>query len=169
MEIIPRQGAFICDYRRKGTIETLVAIMRFNGGILHPQELVSLLEVRKVMERLCLELVMAHASDDQLQQLAPLVEGIRSAKTEEDCTEAVYTFHHELAVLSNNTLLPLLYHSFKPESIQLWASYVRYNSIQSIYAIKLELYRKILNRDPSAATQEPGEYWDVHVWQTRKQ
>ena len=32
VEIIPRKGAFVCDYRRKGTVETLVAIMRYNGG-----------------------------------------------------------------------------------------------------------------------------------------
>ena len=28
VEIRPRQGVYVCDYRRKGTMETLVAIMR---------------------------------------------------------------------------------------------------------------------------------------------
>ena len=32
VEVRPRQGVYVCDYRRKGTLETLVAIMRYNGG-----------------------------------------------------------------------------------------------------------------------------------------
>lgn len=28
VEIKPRQGVFVCDYRRKGSVETLIAIMR---------------------------------------------------------------------------------------------------------------------------------------------
>ena len=31
VEIRTRQGVFVCDYRRKGSLETLIAIMRYNG------------------------------------------------------------------------------------------------------------------------------------------
>ena len=34
VEIKARQGVYVCDYRRRGTMETLVAIMRYNGGAL---------------------------------------------------------------------------------------------------------------------------------------
>ena len=50
VEVLPRQGAFVCDYRRKGTIETLIAIMRYNGGIMRKNEVSSLLQVREVLE-----------------------------------------------------------------------------------------------------------------------
>ena len=46
IEIHPRQGAFVSDYRRKGTVETLVAIMRYNGGAMRDNEVTSLLQVR---------------------------------------------------------------------------------------------------------------------------
>lgn len=45
VEIKPRQGVYVSDYRRKGTIETLVAIMKYNGGALRRNEVRSILEV----------------------------------------------------------------------------------------------------------------------------
>lgn len=164
VEVRPRQGAFVCDYRRKGTVETLLAIMRYNGGILGSRELTSLLQVRRVLEKLCMELVLDNCSDVQLRTLAPLVEQIGSAQSEQASAEAVFKFHHELAVLSGNVLLPLLYHSFKPEAIQLWQWYARWNGIRALYGIKLELYRALLNRDRTAATREPGEYPSELWW-----
>ena len=41
----PRSGTFVADYRRKGTVETLVAIMKYNGGRIRREEIRSILEV----------------------------------------------------------------------------------------------------------------------------
>lgn len=164
VEILPRKGAFVRDYRRTGTIETLIAIMRYNGGIMRRNEVVSLLQVRQVLERLCMKLVIEQTTDEQLAAAAPLLEAIGSAATPEEAAEAVYDFHHELAVLSGNMLLPLLYHSFKPESIHLWSWFVRHNGTYRMYEVKLELYRALLNRDVEAAIREPGEYPDEPWW-----
>ena len=49
VEIKPRQGVYVCDYRRRGTMETLVAIMRYHGGALRKNEVRSLLETRDAM------------------------------------------------------------------------------------------------------------------------
>ena len=164
VEILPRRGAFVRDYRRTGTIETLIAIMRYNGGIMRKNEVVSLLQVRQVLEQLCMKLVIEQTTDEQLAGVAPLLEAIDSADTPEKAAEAVYGFHHELAVLSGNMLLPLMYHSFKPESIHLWSWFVRHNGAHRMYEIKLELYRALLNRDTEAAIVEPGEYPNESWW-----
>ena len=50
VEIKARQGVYVCYYRRRGTMETLVAIMRYNGGALRQNEVRSLLETRDAME-----------------------------------------------------------------------------------------------------------------------
>ena len=164
VEIIPRKGAFVRDYRRTGTIETLIAIMRYNGGIMRKNEVASLLQVRGVLEQLCMQLVIEKTTDEQLAAVAPLLEAIGDAVTPETAAEAVYVFHHELAVLSGNVLLPLLYHSFKPESIHLWSWFVRQFGVHRMYEIKLELYRALLNRDVEAAMKEPGEYPEESWW-----
>ena len=120
VEVLPRKGAFVCDYRRKGTVETLLAIMRYNGGAMRRNEVVSLLQVRQSLEILCMEQVILHASDRELEAFSPFLDRIARADDPVKTAEAVFAFHHELAVLSGNMLLPLLYHSFRTESLYLW-------------------------------------------------
>ena len=151
IEIHPRQGAFVSDYRRKGTVETLVAIMRYNGGAMRDNEVTSLLQVRNSLESLCMELVIQNATDRELASVAPLLQAIEEAKLPENAADAIYTFHHELAALSGNMLLPLLYHSFKPESLYLWTISFKKEGKQKLCDAKVRLYQALLNRDTQEA------------------
>ena len=154
VEIRPRQGVYVCDYRRKGTMETLVAIMRYNGGALRQNEVRSLLETREAMESLCIKLVCERVNTGELEQLSPILDSIRDAKSPEEAAEQVFCFHHELAVLSGNVLMPLLYYSFHPQSVYLWSLYCKRSGIQMLYQIKLRLYSALLNRDVDSALEQ---------------
>ena len=151
VEIKARQGVYVSDYRRRGTMETLVAIMRYNGGALRQNEVRSLLETREAMESLCVKLVCERVSTGELEQLSPILDGIRDAKDPEEAAEQTFVFHHELAVLSGNVLMPLLYHSFRPQGVYLWSMYCKRSGIQQLYQIKLRLYSALLNRDVDSA------------------
>jgi DNA-binding FadR family transcriptional regulator len=158
VEIKPRSGAYVTDYRRKGTIETLGAIVRYNGGVMRDHESQALMQVRYALEQLCVELVIQNATDQQLADFKPYLEAIKTAKTREKCAEAVFIFHQELAMLSGNLLLPMLYHSCKEESIYLWHWFVKFRGRQEMYDIKKELYEALVRRDVKTATQVPKEY-----------
>lgn len=151
VEVLPRKGAFVCDYRRKGTVETLLAIMRYNGGAMRRNEVVSLLQVRQSLEILCMEQVILHASDRELEAVSPFLDRIARADDPVKTAEAVFAFHHELAVLSGNMLLPLLYHSFRTESLYLWTICGKHFGCRQLYETKLSLYQALLNRDTVAA------------------
>ena len=153
VEVRPRQGVFVCDYRRRGTMETLVAIMRYNGGALRKNEVRSLFETRDAMECLCLKLVIEKASIEGLEALAPILDKLKEATDSEAAAELVFSFHHELAVLSGNVLMPLLYHSFKPQGLYLWSMYCKRRGIQNMYELKLELYSSLLNKDADKALE----------------
>ena len=154
VEIVPRQGVYVCDYRRKGSVETLVAIMRYNGGALRKNEVRSLLETRDTLECLCLRLVLERANTAELEQLAPILDKIAGAKDPDEAAEQVYTFHHELAMMSGNVLMPLLYNSFYPQSVYLWSLSCKRGGIQPLYEIKLRLYSALLNRDLDSAIEQ---------------
>lgn len=153
VEIRPRQGVFVCDYRRRGTMETLVAIMRYNGGALRQNEVRSLFETRDAMECLCVRLVIEKASLTDLEALSPILDELGESTDCEAAAELVFRFHHELAVLSGNVLMPLLYHSFKPQGIYLWSLYCKRSGIQKMYELKLKLYSALLNRDVDKAIE----------------
>ena len=151
IEIKPRQGAYVCDYRRKGTIETLVAIMRYNGGAMRKNEVSSLLQVRRSLESLCMELIIDEVSEEDLRKMQPYLDNIQSANTPDDIADAIFVFHHELAVISGNVLLPLLYHSFKPQSIYLWKITCRMFGKEETYNVKAALFQALLDRDKEKA------------------
>lgn len=153
IEIIPRKGAFVCDYRRKGTVETLVAIMRYNGGAMRKNEVVSLLQVRESLECLCVKLVIENAKNDELKSLEDIINKMKEATTPDKLSNIVFEFHHELAAISGNMLLPLLYHSFKPESLYLWKMSCRRFGNEQLIEVKTKLYQAILNKDLEKAIE----------------
>ena len=136
-----------------GTMETLVAIMRYNGGALRQNEVRSLLETRDAMECMCMRLVVERSDAAALEALAPVLESIRTARDSDEAAENVFLFHHELAVLSGNMLMPLLYHSFRPQSVYLWTIDCKRSGIQKMYESKLALYTALLNGDAPTAVQ----------------
>lgn len=157
VEIRPRKGVYVSDYRRKGTVETLVAIMRYNGGAMRRNEVKSLLEVRNAMECLCVRLVVERAADEELSTLSPILDRIRDASDNDEAAEAVFHFHHEMAVLSGNNLLPLMYYSFRPESVHLWSLFCKNRGVPALYEIKRNLYASLLERDVRSAQAQTDE------------
>ena len=163
VEIVPRQGVYVSDYRRKGTVETLVAIMRYNGGAMRKNEVRSLLETRDSLECLCAKLVTERAKDDELAALGPMLDAIRDAPDCDGAAEAVFCFLHELAVLSGNVLLPLMYYSFRSAGVYLWSLYAKQNGIEKLYELKLDFYRALFNRDVEEAQRLTHRIMDAAI------
>lgn len=153
VEVRPRQGVFVCDYRRHGTMETLVAIMRYNGGALRQNEVRSLFETRAALECLCVRLVIEKAGIAELEALSPILDELRESSDCDAAAELVFRFHHELAVLSGNVLMPLLYYSFHQQGVYLWSMYCKRSGIQKMYELKLALYSALLNRNVDRAIE----------------
>ena len=151
VEIVPRQGVYVGDYRRKGTVETLVAIMRYNSGTMRKSEVKSLLQVREQLECLCARLVIESASDEELEGLGIILDELKNAADVDLAADAVFRFYHELAIMSGNVLLPLMYYSFRSPGIYLWTLYCKRNGIAAMYELKLSFYRALLNRDVEEA------------------
>ena len=62
-----------------------------------------------------MRLVVERCDAAALETLAPVLESIRTSRDNDEAAENIFRFHHELAVLSGNVLMPLLYHSFRPQ------------------------------------------------------
>ncbi len=170
VEVKPRVGVFVRDYRRTGSVETLNAIMRHHGK-LRKLEAKSLLQVRVALEELCVDLVVHDASDEEIASLLPIVDELQTAAQKNNAEETAaltFRFHHELALISGNLLLPLLYHSFSPAAINLWISFCHQYSCGKLYQNKQALCYALLNRDMQAVLQlvpaeypaDPHAYWE---------
>ena len=134
IEIRPRVGNFVADYRRNGTVETLVSIMKYNGGTLRPAEIKSLIEFRCVVDNMVIQLIDGKLTENQKKTLKEIVDKIGVSATPAEAAENTQLFHHELAIISGNTIVPLIYASFSSTSTHLWELYARKNGIDRLHA-----------------------------------
>ena len=132
LDIKPRVGAFVSDYRRSGTIETLTSIMNYNGGRLRDAEIRSILELRIALDTLAVELCIPIIEDYEIEILKGYVQKMKETDSIEIASELAFQFQHELAFLSGNTLIPLIFHSFKVPILSLWERFCILYGIDSL-------------------------------------
>src|SRR5690554_2929784 len=74
----PRSGVYVIDYRRYGTVETLLSIMNYNGGQLRKDEIKSILEVKLIVDKLAVELSIEQITDEHITCLESYLSEILS-------------------------------------------------------------------------------------------
>jgi len=160
LEIRPRQGTFVADYGRNGNISTLNAIMEYHSETLGRSEIRSILEVRRALEHLATDAAIETATDEDMDRLQRLVSNVGAAGAVNEAIEATFAFHHELAVVGSNSILPLIYISFKPVVTQLWLQFCRRYGMDSLYDSTLCLAECIIARDREGARRCTDEHLD---------
>lgn len=151
VEIKPRLGVFVADYKRKGTVETLLAILRYSGGILKKEEIRSLLEIRLAFETLAIELATPRMTGEHLMILKELIFDFEESQTASEMAEGIFLIHHEICIISENSLLPVIFYSFKELSIQLWHRYFLQYGKDALLKNTTELYSFFENGEVQSA------------------
>lgn len=147
----PRSGTFVADYRKKGTIDTLLAIMKYNGGRIRNDEIRSIFEIRIALDSLAARLCIDRITDEEVQLLLDIIQPIKDTEDVQAAIQAAFDFQHEFAMLSGNTLLPLIFQSFKAPIFTLWERFCNLYGIPALYVSNYKLWTYIRNRDTKGA------------------
>ena len=147
LDVRPRVGTFVADYRRAGTMETLKSIMTYNRGRLRNEEIRSILEVRDALDKLAVADIIPHVTELDNMLLLEKVEAIRQARDNRQAAEAAFAFQHELAMLSGNTLLPFIFRSFYSSVLVLWERFCALHGIDTLYQTSCRLCGHIRDKD----------------------
>ena len=147
----PRSGTFVADYRRKGTVETLVAIMKYNGGRIRREEIRSILEVRIALDTLIARLSIPMITDEEIQVLLEKVEAIQNTASVQEAIEAAFAFQHEFSLSSKNTLIPLIFQSFHAPIFTMWERFCELYGVKMLYKRNYTMWTYIKNRDTQGA------------------
>ncbi len=151
LEVQPRVGTFVADYRRKGTLETLKAIMYYNRGRMRDEEIRSILEVRDALDKLAVRCIVEKAGDEEIAYLKVLAENIQKAESNEAAAEAAFEFQHEMAMISRNTLIPLIFRSFYFSVILLWERFCSLYGREKLSFISYKTWEMLSRRDAEGA------------------
>ena len=148
---ISQDQVSVVDFRKFGSLDTLVAIMEYQDRALGHQEIQSMLQIRKALEHLTVGLAIDHASEKELEQLGTILDDLISAQTPEAAAECAFFFHHQLACISGNNIIPLLYTSCSKLIYKLWLIYCQQYGKDSLRRNMEKLYDLICQRDTSGA------------------
>lgn len=160
LEIVPRSGTYVADYRKRGTLDTLVSIMKFNGGTLPDSDILSILQIRKVLTGLAIELAIPRIRDEEIDQLDELAARLERTNDSVKAAEIVFEFDHTLCNFSGNTLLPLIFYSFRAPNITLFERFFRLHGFEPMRRRTDALCRAIRERDVDAAKDIMGKSID---------
>lgn len=153
LTIKPRAGVFVADYRRHGNIETLLSIMTYNGGMLKKEEIRSILETRIALESLAVQLCVPRITDEEIELLREKTANIAKVASPAETAEAAFEFQHELAIMSGNTLIPLIFQSFRPAVLTLWMRFCSLYGADAIYKNTFILWSYLKRRDAAGAVK----------------
>jgi DNA-binding FadR family transcriptional regulator len=152
LKVKPRSGVFVMDYRRYGTVDTLLSIMNYNGGQLHRNEIRSILEIKMIVDKLAVELSVDRHTDEHIASLERYLEKMQSQNDNSaKAADAAFSFYHELAMTSENTLLPLIYRSFRVPVTHLWIRFIEKYGNEVVCKSASEILNALKNHDKAGA------------------
>ncbi len=152
LKVKPRSGVFVTDYRRYGTVETLLSIMNYNGGHLRRDEIRSILEIKMIVDKLAVELSVDRHADEDITSLERYLDKMQLLNDySEKAADAAFSFYHELAMTSQNTLLPLIYRSFRVPVTHLWIRFIQKYGNEVVCNSAGEILKAVKNHDKEGA------------------
>jgi len=158
VEISPRRGVFVTDYRTTGSCALLTTLLSYHQGELDDAFFHSLAEMRILLEVETAQLAAHKRSTEQLQELQDLVDQEMSAGREDPTTlaELDFQFHLLVALASGNLMYPLVINSFKPVYTNLTGRFFQKHShntliIDQVYEYHHRLLSAFSERDSQTA------------------
>ncbi len=115
LRIEARQGVFVADFRREGSVEMLLSLINYSGGELSPPIFDGLLEMRFLFETETARLAALRAKAEDLDDIRRVLakEVLFEYCEPRDATEIDFEFHLSIALASGNAVYPLLINSLK--------------------------------------------------------
>ena len=140
----------IVELERMGFL-MMKAILKLSHGHLSKAEIRSIFEVHSALDRLTMTRLIPRITEEDLQTLYLKLENIKKQKNANDTLVAGFEFHHELSVLSGNTLLPFIFRSYYLAVMDVWIRFYELNGAHLIYENSLHIWNALKDRNLQAA------------------
>ena len=132
--IVPRKGAYVADFAKKGSAETLSEVLRINGGRLSFKMSVEIVELRNAIEGGALIRLAERHTDADITKLRQALDELRRVDVETlevpDMAAMESRFHTLICELSGNDLFSLVMSSFAPMSVAIWQNCALYWGVE---------------------------------------
>lgn len=131
VHIVPRHGVYVSDWAEFGNVDTLISVLKYQGGKLDKGTAASLLQTRTAVEGLAARLFIQRHTNSDIAALRGIIDEFRTAsqvKPRADIdrlAELACSFHRYICVKSGNNVIPLIVNGFHDVNIALWTLWIR--------------------------------------------
>ncbi len=155
LDVISRKGVYVADYTSAGNLDTLLAIIRYQGGMPDKKMIDSLLDARLYLECPALEILAGRRRDSDFRQLEALLGQMKEAFSQdiEAFATSLFVFRRTIVVLSGNCISPLIMNAFFTASISAWINYCELMGREQIYENLSKTTKCLRNGDAGTAKE----------------
>lgn len=132
LDITSRRGVTVADYAQTGSLETLMAIMDYHGGLPDGKTAHSILQLRYYLEAPAMQELARRRNPAELNALRTLQKQAEDAAGRDipAFAEALFRYHRGVTFLSGNTITPLLFNAFIKVNLEFWKDYIRAEGVE---------------------------------------
>lgn len=151
LTILPRQGTYVADYMKNGTIETLVSIMKH--GNINREYIYSTLTLREHLISLALDSAVENMTKEQFREMEDLCAKFENEKDAAAGAGLLYEIDHHISCCCSNLLLPILFSSFRIPNCILFERYLNNNGFEPMRKRNLSLLEAFQRKNTEQAKQ----------------
>lgn len=157
VDIAPRRGVFVNDFRTRGSCALLTTLLTYREGELAPDLRNSLIDMRLLVEAETARLAALHCTPEHLAELKSLLieEGACNQDDVETRIALDFAFHLQVALASGNLMYPLMLNSVKGVYTNLTSKFFAHHRgsiiLEDVLAFHRALVAAIEARDSETA------------------
>ena len=153
LEIIPRRGTVVCDYRKHPTPDSLPLLMSYGSVELEQALFSDMMETRLLLETESARLACDHIYENTFREMQQLLGELKQPTA--DVTDSLYGFHYRLVQASGNSIYSMIFRGFEPVLRSLIALHynVRANDLPESIQHHQALLDAICDKDPEKAAR----------------
>lgn len=163
LEIRPRVGTFVADYNQKGSVDILVSMMNYNKGMLRKPEVRSSIELKILFDTFAIKHMTPNLSEENLDKLQGYIVALKNTSKITEASEIAYEFFRYMSILSGNTILPLIYNSFRTSNRTLFQRHIKLYGIQLTLDFITELFNLIKSKKTEEAVNHLTAYYERSI------
>lgn len=113
LDIVPRVGTYVSDYKRRGKLAVLQTILEYHNGYFDKKTLKSIFEACNCNMRHIAQLAAENRTAESIKELRDQYALLSAASTPDEFAETNTEFYHLLAVASDNFMYPFKVGSYR--------------------------------------------------------
>ena len=151
VEVKPRHGVYVTDYRTSGNPAILSSIVQYNGGRLNAHDIRSFCETRAALDPMAAELAVERATEKDLEEWGKQLEQIRLEQDRKKLCVLIPEYIYRLYRMSDNFLLTVLYHCTMEPQQRMYQQFIEKNGTDAVIRNAEEVFRFVSERNAAAA------------------